>query len=99
MGESAHRKNIHWSLSKMTIVTCLFAGSATCMVIGLKPFFNKEAEQKDLANIGFILLMLLFIFGFFKVRKESRFIFWAACFALILYSNVMFLFYETLFLE
>lgn len=86
-----------WSFTKMMITLVLFIGGIGCIAVGFTPFVQNTAGTQDFANIGFMALIIFFMFGFFKIRKYSRFVFWAACFTLIIYTNVMFLFYETLF--
>lgn len=88
---------LEWSTPKFITTCALFAGGFLCVGLGISPFVSGEAELKDLANIGFMILILFFMGAFFKVRKNSRFIFWSACFLLILYADAMFMFYETLF--
>lgn len=92
-------EGIHWSFTKIIITLALLGGGIACIVLGVMPFVTASQATKDYANIGFILLISIFIFGFFKVRKTSRFIFWSLAFALVLYANLMFIFYETLFFD
>ena len=88
---------LEWTFNKMVIVLSLFIGGFGCIIIGLVPFIQNIAGAQDLANVGFMALIIFFMLGFFKVKKYSRFVFWAACFTLVLYTNVMFLFYESIF--
>ena len=88
---------VNWTVTKIFIAVLLIGGGIGCIAWGLVPFFNGLYESKDFANIGFVVLILVFIGGITKVRKTSRFVFWSLCFALILYADLMFLFYEDLF--
>ncbi|KAI4290822.1 hypothetical protein PAPHI01_0096 [Pancytospora philotis] len=88
-----------WSFSKFVVTVALLSGAGLCLFLGAQPFFTGDASRKSIANIGFMLLIVLFILGVFKVTKNRRFVFWACGFALVLYANAMFLFYDNLFSE
>lgn len=98
--ESGHESEEHdfrLNFSKKMIALALFVGGFGCIAIGVTPFIKNIAGPQDLANVGFMALIFFFMFAFIKVKKYSRFVFWAACFTLILYTDIMFLFYESLF--
>lgn len=85
------------SITRGVVAFALFLGGAACIGLGILPFINNEAGLPDFADLGFIVLILFFMGAYFKATKTSRFLFWAACFSLIIYTNLMFLFYGTLF--
>lgn len=91
------RVGMHWTFVRLLTAFFLFLGATLCLVAGLYPFYEGFPEAKDYANIGFVLLLVLFMGSFIKVRKSSRFFFWSLCFALTIYANAIFLYYEDLF--
>lgn len=90
-------KKIEWTLTRIISTIVLFSLGGTCLFLGIKPFIDGFYEAKDFANIGFIVLIVAFMVAFFKIHKPSRLIFWMGCFLLIIYTNIMFIFYEDLF--
>lgn len=96
MGSSSEHR---WSAFQISFSLLLFAGGIGCIVMGALPFIQQMAGRKNIANIGFMVLIAMFMLGFFKVKRTGRFLFWAMGFTLILYTNLMFLFYDNLFDE
>ncbi|KAL6120720.1 hypothetical protein NUSPORA_02505 [Nucleospora cyclopteri] len=91
-------RTIKYTLPKIITVILLYSLGIFCIVISVKPFIDDIAELKDYANIGFILLIVFFMAAIVKVKRNRYFYMWAGSFTLCLYSEILLVFYEDIFI-
>lgn len=94
----SNQQKIKWSPTLIVACLILYVLGFVCIGVGIEPFVSGVYRAKDFANIGFMLLIIFFMLAFFKIHKNSRLIFWICSFSIIIYTDLMFSFYETLLL-
>jgi hypothetical protein len=87
-------------MSWLRVITTflLFLGGIVCIGLGVKPFIEGLYETRDIANIGFMVLIVFLMIGFFGTGGTTRYIFWVGCFTLVIYANMIFMYHEILFI-
>jgi len=91
-------KRFHFGWKGTIFILLVITGIGILGYIGLSPIILGEMTGKDLANIGFIVLYVIYIIEIFRVDGSVDFFFWLTSIVLILYTNALFLFYESLFM-